>query len=196
MALTRKMLKAMGIEDEKIDEIIEAHTETVDGLKADRDKFKDNASKLEKVQKELDDANAKLEKNGKLETVSKEEFEKIKKEYEDYKTDIEAKQTKTKKENAFRELLKEAGVSEKRIKVVMKASALDIDGLELGEDGKIKDADKRTENIKTEWADFIETDSRKGADTSHPPKGGAEDSIKKYEEMSMKEYMEARSKKE
>lgn len=33
MALTRKMLKAMGIEDEKIDQIIDAHTETVEGLK-------------------------------------------------------------------------------------------------------------------------------------------------------------------
>ena len=40
MALTRKMLKAMGIEEEKIDQIIEAHTETVDALKADRDKLK------------------------------------------------------------------------------------------------------------------------------------------------------------
>ena len=35
MALTRRALKAMGIEDEKIDEIITMHTETVDGLKAD-----------------------------------------------------------------------------------------------------------------------------------------------------------------
>ena len=35
MALTRRALKAMGIEDEKIDEIINMHTETVDGLKAD-----------------------------------------------------------------------------------------------------------------------------------------------------------------
>ena len=33
MALTRKMLKAMGIEDEKADEIIDAHAETVDALK-------------------------------------------------------------------------------------------------------------------------------------------------------------------
>jgi hypothetical protein len=35
MALTRKMLKAMGIEEEKIEQIIEAHAETVDGLKED-----------------------------------------------------------------------------------------------------------------------------------------------------------------
>ena len=37
MSLTRKMLKAMGIEEEKIDQIIEAHSETVDSLKAVRD---------------------------------------------------------------------------------------------------------------------------------------------------------------
>ena len=38
MAFTRKMLKAMNIEDEKIDQIIDAHSETVDALKADRAK--------------------------------------------------------------------------------------------------------------------------------------------------------------
>ena len=39
MALTRKMLKAMGIEDEKIDQIIEAHTETTDPLTRERDVY-------------------------------------------------------------------------------------------------------------------------------------------------------------
>ena len=43
MSLTRKMLKAMGIEEEKIDQIIEAHSETVDSLKADRDTYKEDA---------------------------------------------------------------------------------------------------------------------------------------------------------
>ena len=59
MSLTRKMLKAMGIEEEKIDQIIEAHSETVDSLKADRDSYKEDAEKLKDVQKELDE-------NGKL----------------------------------------------------------------------------------------------------------------------------------
>ena len=56
MALTRKMLKAMGIEEEKIDEIIEAHTEVVDSLKKERDTYKEDADKLTDVQKKLDDA--------------------------------------------------------------------------------------------------------------------------------------------
>ena len=35
MALTRKALKAMGLTDEQVDSIIEMHTDTVDGWKAD-----------------------------------------------------------------------------------------------------------------------------------------------------------------
>lgn len=54
MSLTRKMLKAMGIEEEKIEQIIEAHTETVDALKA----YKEDADKLKNVQRELDDLKA------------------------------------------------------------------------------------------------------------------------------------------
>ena len=52
MAMTRKFLKAMGIEEEKIEQIIEAHTETVNALKEERDKFKGDAEKLPTVQKE------------------------------------------------------------------------------------------------------------------------------------------------
>ena len=47
MALTRKMLKAMGIEEEKIDEIIDAHTETVNALKDQSKQDRDAAARLE-----------------------------------------------------------------------------------------------------------------------------------------------------
>ena len=56
MALTRRALKAMGIEDEKIDEIINMHTETVDGLKADVAKYKADAETLPGIQKQLEKA--------------------------------------------------------------------------------------------------------------------------------------------
>ena len=62
MALTRKFLKAMGIEEEKIEEIISAHSETVTGLKEEAEKYKADAEKLPSVQAALDKAN---------ETVSK-----------------------------------------------------------------------------------------------------------------------------
>lgn len=167
MSLTRRMLKAMGIEEEKIEQIIEAHTETVSALKDERDSYKEDAEKLADVQKELNTAKEKIAKHGDGETVSKTEFDELKKEYEDYKKDITAKETRTAKVNAFRELLKAAGVSDKRFDTVIKVS--DIDGLELDKDGKIKDADKITENIKTEWADFIPTTTVVGANTANPP---------------------------
>src|SRR5699024_3805761 len=54
MALTRKYLKAMGLEDDKIDQIIEAHTEVTTAIKADADRYKADAEKLSEVQAELD----------------------------------------------------------------------------------------------------------------------------------------------
>ena len=131
-------------------------TETVKTLKAD----------LAKAGRERDTYKAKAPKEGE-ETVSKEDYDTLKKEYDDYKADVDAKKTRTEKENAFRELLKSVGVSEKRLNAIIKVS--DIDGLELDKDGKIKNADKHTETVKTEWADFIETTTTKGASTATPP---------------------------
>lgn len=174
MALTRKMLKAMGIEEEKIDQIIEAHAETVDSLKEERNNYKADAEKLADVQKDLDRAKEQLAKKGEGETVAKDEYDKLQKEYDDYKNDVQAKQTKMAKETAYRELLKSVGVGEKRIASILKVT--DIEAIELDKDGKIKDADKHIESVKSEWADFIETQSQQGVSTPNPPanngKGG------------------------
>ena len=43
MALKRNFLSALGIEADKIDEIINAHAETVDALKEERDEYKKKA---------------------------------------------------------------------------------------------------------------------------------------------------------
>ena len=61
MALTRKLLKGMGLTDEQMDTIIEAHTDTVDGLKADVAKYKADAEALPEVQKQLEKAQSDLE---------------------------------------------------------------------------------------------------------------------------------------
>ena len=191
MAMTRKFLKAMGIDEEKIEQIIEAHTETVNALKEERDNFKADAEKLPSVQKELNELK-KATKNSGEETVLKSEYDKVKKDFEAYKADISAKETKSAKEKAYRELLKTVGVSENRIDAVVKVS--DIDGIELDKDGKIKDADKHTETVKTEWADFIETTTTKGANTANPPAGNGGGDVD-LGTLSMEDYIAARSKK-
>lgn len=163
MALTRKFLSALGIEADKVDEIITAHSETVDALKSQINEYKADAEKLPGVQKELDD----LKAANSTDEGYREKYEKEHSDFEAYKTAQTAKETKAKKSEAYRALLKEAGISEKRIDSVLKVS--DLESVELDSKGAIKGADKLTESIKTEWADFIETKGKQGADTSTPP---------------------------
>ena len=177
MAFTRKMLKAMGIEDEKIDQIIDAHSETVDALKADRDTYKEDAAKLAAVQKELDALKAKGDDGYKA------KYEAEKAAHDALKADIAAKETKKAKTDAYRELLKGANIDEKRIATILRAEAPTIDKIELDADGKIKNAEQYTQSIKSDWADFIVTQSAKGANTATPPANGGAASTKTKEDI-------------
>ena len=161
MSLTRKMLKAMGIEEEKIDQIIEAHSETVDSLKADRDSYKDDAEKLKAVQKELDDLKAKGDDGW------KDKYEKLKGEHEQYKSDVLAKETHAAKESAYKAILKDANLSEKGIEKAVKYA--DWDKIELDADGKLKGANDHIKAVREEWAEYVTTTTKTGAKTSTPP---------------------------
>lgn len=184
MALTRRMLKAMGIEDEKIDQIIDAHTETVDALKEERDDYKKDADKLSGVQKELDD----LKKSG---GDWQTKYEKEHTDFEAYKDAQTAKETKAAKDKAYRALLAEAGIPEKRLDTILKVT--NLDGIELDADGKIKDAAKHTETVKSEYSDFIVTTTERGANVATPPAGGSSGNVD-LGSLSMKDYIAARKK--
>lgn len=187
MALTRKFLKALGIEDDKIEQIIEAHSETVSALKDEIADYKDDAEKLPNVQKELDKLKKEAEeaeKKGEKDPY-KVKYDAIKEEFENYKKDISAKETKANKEKFYSELLKEAGVSEKRIAAILKVT--DLDKMEIGDDGKLKDAKDLTKAIKEEWADFITTTKETGAQTATPPSGGSGKAMTKDEIMKIKD---------
>ena len=167
MALTRKLLKGMGLTDEQVDTIIEAHTDTVDGLKADVSKYKTDAEKLSDVQKELDDLKAKGDDGW------KEKHDKLKDEFDQYKTDVQAKETHSKKVEAYKTILKDAGLSEKGIEKAIKYA--EWDKIELEADGKLKGASDHIKAAKEEWAEYVTTTTTTGAKTSNPPanSGGA-----------------------
>ncbi len=175
MSLTRKMLKAMGIEEEKIDQIIEAHSETVDSLKADRDSYKEDAEKLKSVQKELDDLKAKGDDGW------KDKYEKLKGEHEQYKSDVLAKETRAAKEAAYRAILKDANLSEKGIEKAIKYA--EWDKIELGEDGKLKGASDHIKAARDEWAEYVTTTTTTGAKTSTPPANNGTGTGKTKEEI-------------
>lgn len=132
MALTRKLLKGMGLTEEQVDTIIEAHTETVDGLKKDLNQYKADAENLPKVQKELDDLKAAGDDGW------KDKHDKVKKEFDNYKADISAKETKAAKEKAVKAYYESKGIKGKNLDIAMMGSEREINGVEL--DGEtIKD---------------------------------------------------------
>ena len=171
MSLTRKALSAMGLEADKIDQIIEMHTETVTALKEqinelkdDNDRQKKEAEKLPTVQKELDELKAKVEADAK-EREGK-DYDALKQEYDNYKAEQEAKATKSAKETALKDLLKDMKMSDKGVTQVLKW--MGVDNLEL-EDGKVKNASELRKSIKEDWGDYIQSVQQKGADPANPP---------------------------
>lgn len=184
MALTRKLLKGMGLTDEQVDTIIEAHTDTVDGLKADVSKYKTDAEKLPSVQKELDDLKAAGDGG------YKEKYEKEHKAFEDFKADQTAKETKATKEKALRGLLTKLGISEKRQDSIVKVT--DLSRYEM--DGEnIKDAEAAEKALKEEWADFIPTTTTTGASTSTPPANTSGGAVTRDSIMQIKDPVERRA---
>lgn len=173
MAFSVKQVKAKlqeyGVPAENLDTAAEyfcsAHKTDLDAIKEQRDTYKADAETLAKVQKELDELKA-AGNDG-----YKEKYEKEHKAFEDFKKDQTAKETLSAKEKAFRAALKEVNINEKRMDTVVKAAHADgvINGLDLDENGAIKDADKLKESIKADWADFVLTVETRGADIAHPP---------------------------
>ena len=189
MALTRKFLVALGIEADKVDEIINAHVETVDALKEERDGYKDKAEKYDAESKKVSDLEKKVKD---LEDSNKDsykiKYEAIKEEFADFKKGIESEKEKTKKTDAFKALLKEIGVADKRIDSVAKIS--DIDGLKFDKDGNIDGVDELKKSLATEWADFIEKTGTQGANTATPPASGGTNVKSKEEILKIKDTTE------
>ena len=166
MALTRSMLNGMGLTADQISAIIEAHTETVEGLKAS----------VKEAEKKAEGYDALVAEKGKLEKKYealkeasgsddwKAKYEKEKADFKAYKDEQANKKAMDDKKAVYTEHLKDAGISEKRIDSILRVT--DFTNMELGEDGKLKDVNEQT--IKDDWGDFITSEETKGTDTKKP----------------------------
>lgn len=165
MAFTRKLLSTMGIDEDKIEQIIAAHTDVTTALKEERDSYKEKAEQLPAVQKELNDLKKSLPEDGK--DPWKVKYDAIKEEYTEYKQGIEKQNITNTKAEKIKALLKEIGVSEKRIASVVKVT--DLDNIKLDKDGNIEGVDDLKKSLTEEWSDFIVQTSQKGTDVANPP---------------------------
>ena len=161
MAIKRKDIRDI-LANEELD--TESKTKKLlDLIHEETDAVRDEKDSL---QTKLDEANKALDK-------AKADKDKTEKDFNDYKASQSAKDTRSAKEKAYAQLLKEAGVGEKHVKLILKAA--DLDSLEIDGDGKFKKADDISKSIKTEYADYISTTHTSGASFDNPPaaQGGA-----------------------
>ena len=159
MALTRKSLKAMGLDDEKIDSVIEMHTETIESLKTENEKLRGDATRAADLQKQLDEANEKLSKSDPNAAA------KIQKELDDYKAAVAAEKTTAAKRAAYRKIVEGKGIT--GVLADMIADRVDYSAIEMDGDA-IKGADEIGAQIaKT----YIPTHSTRGQNTQNPPGG-------------------------
>lgn len=138
MSFKRSDLVALGIEPEKIQTLIDWHSETVKGLQAKIEEYKDNADKLTEVQGELDKvrndlatANKSIEKAAKDDYKGK--FEAVTAELEMLKNEAVAKETTAAKSSALKDELKKANYTDNAINLIIRNGF--ANDVELGEDG-------------------------------------------------------------
>lgn len=178
MALTRKFLSALGIEADKIEQIIEAHTETVDGLKDKLSKAEADAAKLTDVQRELDGLKAGGDYKAK--------YEKEHKDFEDYKASVTAKETRAAKETAARAYFTGKGITGANLEIAIRGATAEIDAAELDGD-KFKDTKALDELVGGTFKGLVVTTGTAGAGTAHPPANGGKSSMTKEQIMAIKD---------
>lgn len=160
MALTRKFLKALGIEDEKVDQIIEAHTEVTDGLKKKISEAEDKSEKYDELQKEL-------EKYKKMDGF-KEKYEKEHADFEAYKKDISEKETHAAKSKLVRQYFEGKSITGDNLEIAMMAVDGQLDGFEI--DGeKLKDTKTLDDLVSGKLARLVVKKQTNGVNTATPP---------------------------
>lgn len=151
---------------EKAQQIMEGHIDITDGLKDERDSFKKQAeeqgNKAADLQKQLDGITGGED--------FKQKYEDEHKAFEDFKKQTASEAETAKVKAAFRKLLADEGISEKRLDSIIKVT--DLAGMKLDKDGNLEGIDELKKSISDEWGDFKTTVTQKGADVATPPKTG------------------------
>lgn len=151
-----------------INTVVTAIKQAVGNEFVDKSRYKAKLDEIDELRTAKQTAEDTATTAGKWETKYKE----LKKDFDDYKTAQNVKETRASKTEAFKKLLTECGIPEKRQAAIIKCSESEIDAIKLTSDGKIDGSDALSENVKSEWGDFITKTSQQGADVQKPAQSG------------------------
>lgn len=164
MALTRKFLKALGIEEDKIEEIITAHGETVAALKDEIDKVEQSAKDSAAAAEERD----KLQKRVEALEKTSGDAAKVQAEYDAYRQQVETDKANADKKALIKKALEDAHANPAAIDLML--GTVDLDKVEL--DGEsLKDTEAVLKPIKEAHAALFGEIKPAGTPPLNPPAG-------------------------
>ena len=176
----------MGLTDEQVDTIIEAHTDVVDGLKDEINSNKDAVKRLAEITKERDELKAQGDDG------YKEKFEKEHSDFEKFKAEIAAKETRESKGKAFLSILNLANIKGANAEFVMDSKTAEkmIDELEI-KDGKVVNQEDVVKAVTEKWGNYAERKEVINAPVPNPPTNTGGTSITKedFAKMSYKDRL-------
>ena len=146
--------------EEKEQAIMDGHIAVTDAIKDDRDKFKTEADRAADLQRQLDEKNSGED--------FRQKYEDEHKAFEDYRKQAAHNAETAKVKAAYRKLLTDEGIGEKRLDAILKVT--DLSGMKIGEDGNLIGSDELRNAIKTDWGEFIPQREERGAKVETPPK--------------------------
>ena len=173
MAFTRKYLAGIGIDADKIEAIMEAHVEVVDGLKAKIAESGDRAEELANVTAELEQAKSDLKAAQDTSKAAekadyKGKYESEKAAHDQLKADTEAAKTRTAKESVLREALKAEGFADAGIEKILRYSGL-VDSAQIDDSGKLTNSGDLVKTASEEWGEYKGKQEPAAASAATPP---------------------------
>lgn len=168
MALTRRFLNSLKLDEAVVESIIEAHSETVDALKQQRDDALASSASVEELTRERDELKQQLEalraKGG--------DAARVQADFDAYKKQVEDERSAARADADVLAMLKEAGIQRESF-LQLASRAFDRSRIQYAEGGEIANRAELVEAMRTEYADCIATDpAPKGAPPADPPSGG------------------------
>lgn len=146
--------------EEKEQAIMDGHIAVTDGIKDDRDKWKEQAEKVPDLQKQIDSFNGGED--------WKKKYEDEHKAFEDFKKSETAKATENKIRSAYKKLLMDEKISEEWADKICRLE--DFSKMKLDAEGNLADLDSIRSRVQKEYGGYILTTSTKGAVVETPPK--------------------------
>lgn len=186
MALQRTTLKAMGLNEEQIDSIIDMHIETVNALKA---KIPSSPKEKEEQTPAPKDEG---KKTGEEDEDYKAKWEKEHSDFESYKSQVENAKSLQAKEKAVRAYFESKNITGKNLEIAMRGAKTEIAAAEL--DGEnLKDTKPFDTLIAGDFAPLVVTTETTGASTATPPAASTSGKYKdKSEILAIKDGAERR----